>query len=113
VGNPFSALTDGLSNTLLAGEKHVPLNQFGKGWYDNAYYNGDYPLSTLRAAGPGLPLAQGPNDTITGWVFGSWHQGICPFVFCDGSVRTLRNSTNPSVLGLLACRNDGQPIPDY
>ena len=59
---PFSAITDGLSNTLLAGEKHVPPVWFGKGWYDNSYYNGDYTLSTLRAAGPDFPLAQWPTD---------------------------------------------------
>jgi hypothetical protein len=113
VGNSFSAITDGLSNTLMVGEKHVPLGQFGRGWSDNSCYNGDYTLSTMRAAGPDFPLAKSPRETPTGWVFGSYHPGICPFVFCDGSVRALRNSIDTGVLGLLACRNDGQSIPTY
>jgi prepilin-type processing-associated H-X9-DG protein len=113
VGNPFLAITDGLSNTLMVGEKHIPRGWFGKGWYDNCYYNGDYTLSTMRAAGPDFPLAQSPTDNTAGWVFGSYHPGMCPFAFCDGSVRSLVNSTDRSVLGLLACRNDGLPIPPY
>jgi hypothetical protein len=36
-----------------------------------------------------------------------------PVRFCDGSVRSLVNSIDPNVLGLLACRDDGQVIPNY
>ena len=43
----------------------------------------------------------------------SRHPGICQFVFCDGSVRLLYNSIDPVVFGLLAQRNDGQPVPGY
>ena len=117
VGIPFAAITDGLSNTLLAGEKHVPRGTFGQPWGDSSYYNGDYRHSTLRAAGPAFPLAQSPNDQeaegAVGYGFGSHHPGICPFVFCDGSVRSLVNSIDPNVLGLLASRDDGQVIPNY
>ena len=71
----------------------------------------------MRAAGPTFPLAQSPNDQeVEGpaaYWFGSYHPGICPFVFCDGSVRSLVNSIDPNVLGLLACRDDGQVIPNY
>jgi len=98
----------------MAGEKHVPLGRFGRGWHDNSIYNGNYTLSTMRAAGPDFPLARSPSENATNaWVFGSYHPGICPFVFCDGSVRSLPVSIDPFVLGLLACRNDGQPIPNY
>ena len=31
----------------------------------------------------------------------------------DGSVRLIVNSIDPVLLGLLAQRDDGQPIPDY
>jgi hypothetical protein len=117
VGIPFAAITDGPSNTLLAGEKHVPRGTFGPPWGDNAYYNGVYRHSTLRAAGPAFPLARSPNvqeaEGAVGYGFGSYHQGICPFAFCDGSVRSLVNSIDPNVLGLLACRDDGQVIPNY
>jgi hypothetical protein len=95
----------------MVGEKHVPIKQFGQGWFDNCYYNGDYPFATLRAAGPEYPLAQWPTDPPT-LGFGSYHTGICPFAFCDGSVRALYNSIDPAVLGLLAARSDGQVIPN-
>ena len=45
--------------------------------------------------------------------FGSWHTGICQFVFCDGSVKAIPTNININTLQLLAVRNDGQVIPDY
>src|SRR5262249_20504587 len=54
----FGSISDGLSNTLLIGEKHVPINEFGV--YKNAQgqkvtdtciYNGDDPAASARAAG--------------------------------------------------------------
>jgi xylan 1,4-beta-xylosidase len=35
------------------------------------------------------------------------------FVFCDGSVKPIKNTTDLEVLRRLAIRNDGQVIPDY
>jgi prepilin-type processing-associated H-X9-DG protein len=54
-------------------------------------------------------LVNGPNDlTDTSAIrFGSWHTGVCQFVFCDGSVRTLRNSTDTETLGNMTNRMDG------
>jgi prepilin-type processing-associated H-X9-DG protein len=98
----------------MAGEKHVPLGRFGRGWYDNSIYNGDYVLSATRAAGPDYPLVVSPSDAGPNSLgFGSYHPGTTPFVFCDGSVRSLRSNLSPATLGLLACRNDGRVIPDY
>ena len=110
-GVRFAEITDGLANTLLVGEKHVPRGQEGVHPYDCGIYDGHNPVCNTRAAGPGFPLAVLPSDT--GWKFGSHHPGICQFVFCDGSVRPLENTIDPVVLGLLAQRNDGQVIPDY
>ena len=107
----FKDITDGLSNTLLIGEKHVPLGKFGVGWWDNSTYNGDYYHSCTRTAGPDYPLAATITDP--GWKFGSYHPGICQFAFCDGRVVPLPVLTDPTTLGLLAKRNDGQVIPDY
>ena len=45
-------------------------------------------------------------------IFGSYHAGICQFVFCDGSVHPLSNTTAPRTLQLLAVRNDGQLVPE-
>jgi prepilin-type N-terminal cleavage/methylation domain-containing protein/prepilin-type processing-associated H-X9-DG protein len=110
-GIRFADISDGLSNTLLVGEKHVPEGYFGKHPWDCNIYDGHNPVCHTRCGGPDFPLAVSRNDL--GWKFGSSHPGLCQFVFCDGSVRTLANTTDPVTLGLLASRNDGQTIPSY
>jgi hypothetical protein len=108
-GVRFAAITDGLSNTLLVGEKHVPRGSEGLPPWDCGVYDGHNPACFARAAGPGLPLAMFANDSS--WRFGSRHPGICHFVFGDGSVRALPTGISPRTLGLLAHRADGQVIP--
>jgi len=117
----FAMIFDGLSNTFFAGEKHVPLTQFGVTVYgDGSIYNGDYWVSCSRSAGPNFPLAQSPLYMPTGSArapfdtnigFGSYHSGICHFLMGDGSVRALSNGTDPGILALLADIADGQVIP--
>jgi prepilin-type processing-associated H-X9-DG protein len=74
-------------------------------------FDGHNPVCNTRPAREDFPLAGTRFDT--GWKFGSYHPGICQFVFCDGSVHSLQNSISPATLGLLASRNDGQLIPQY
>ena len=98
-------------------------------------YCGVWTVFSGRIAGIGVPLAKGPSDVTptpnlprppgsTGtwrpgtdaiWAkkFGSWHSGVCNFAFCDGSVKAISNTIDEVTLGLLACRNDGQVIPNY
>jgi len=102
----FSAITDGLSNTILVGEKHVPLGKFGQGWLDSSLYNGEYPVCYLRGAGMGVGIAQFNNEPY--WKWGSYHTAVCLFALCDGSVQTLSKSIAPDVLGRLCQINDGQ-----
>ena len=54
-------------------------------------------------------LARSPKEFSP--LFGSYHPGLCQFVFGDGSVRPLQVTIDVSILTLLADRNDGQPIP--
>src|SRR5439155_19894127 len=103
----FTQITDGLSNTLFVGEKHVQQGNFGKGLLDCSLYIGDYWMCSNRSAGPNYVLAQ--TLTEPAMVFGSYHPGICQFVMGDGSVRALSNRTDPKVLALLANIADGQP----
>jgi type II secretory pathway pseudopilin PulG len=115
----FRDITDGTSHTFLVGEKHVPRSKYGQSgpsWGDGAIYNGDFPRNYSRIAGlPKFKLGQGPEDLSGPWhcKFGSDHVGICQFVFTDGHVASLSNSTDLTVLNRLAVRDDGQIIDGY
>ena len=110
---------DGTNATMLLGEKHIQLvissgvsagqpglNNFAiDGMIFSASENNTY----HRRAGPSFPLANSVQIPINNQ-FGSWHPGVCQFVFADGSVRALRNSTAGTTLGRLANRKDGEAV---
>lgn len=124
----FATMTDGTSNTALVGEKHVISGQEGIGFVDvngprsgdGSFFNDDSPQWFTRLMGrqtvsPGVFLdrnfALGPKDSFRpGERFGSYHPGVCQFVFGDGSVRAL--GTNIDILALtnIALPDDGQVI---
>jgi prepilin-type N-terminal cleavage/methylation domain-containing protein/prepilin-type processing-associated H-X9-DG protein len=115
-------ITDGTSNTFLAGEKHIPQGMFGRAKVgDGSIYNGVWTTYSGRLGGPDDPLAKGPNDLTPSTrgdafyarKFGSWHPGVCQFVFCDGSVKPIKTSIDPLNLRRLCVRNDGEPISSY
>jgi prepilin-type N-terminal cleavage/methylation domain-containing protein/prepilin-type processing-associated H-X9-DG protein len=116
----FADITDGLSNTLLIGEKHVRLGKFGQpSEGDNSIWNGDDIRTIVRVAGRqklgpiDRPFAVSPRDSFRPEErFGSYHAGVCQFVFCDGSVHPLSNSIDIDTLTRLAVRNDGLPLGD-
>jgi hypothetical protein len=110
-GVRFDQITDGLTHTILAGEKHVPLGRFGVGWLDSSTYNGDYPTPSARTDGKGKGLAQSRYEVT--WKFGSYHITVVQFLFGDGSVRPLDRSLDPIVLGQLLNINDGLPLAIY
>jgi prepilin-type N-terminal cleavage/methylation domain-containing protein len=111
-GIGFEVITDGLSNTLLLGEKHVPLGHFGDVPNDFCIYAAKDDTTVGRQAGPSYPLALSPTDPYQGQ-FGSWHTGVVQFVFCDGSVHQLSTATPGTTLGYLANRADGQVVPNF
>ncbi len=123
----FADITDGLSSTLLVGERPPsPDNRFGW-WYagtgqmldgsaDMHLGVREY-ISTFRApmchrtdAGfrPGTP-----DDMCDAFHFWSRHPGGASFLFADGSVRFLNYSADP-ILPALATRAGGESvaIPD-
>lgn len=112
---PFGAITDGLSNTSLIGEKQTIPSDLGIAWSagsDGAVFNGDQEGNFTRIAGPGYGLCNGEKDNSANYQirFGSWHAGVCMFVFCDGSVHTLSNDTPEDVLGNMTNRSDDNPL---
>jgi len=116
----FRDVKDGLSKTLLAGEKFVPNAYMGDPLYgDGSFMNDDGPGNAIRQTGPGYPLVTSENDETIPWqdvqnLFGSVHAGgVCQFVLGDGSVRAIEPSANTTVLGYLANINDGQSVGDY
>ena len=110
-GVSFAEITDGLSNTVLAGEKHVPTTGFNApNSGDGPAYNGDKGYS-FRALGGSSLIVRLPTSTARG--FGGPHTGVCNFVLGDGSVRALRSSLDGTILGLLAQINDGLPLANY
>jgi len=108
-GLSFSNIIDGLSTTLLLGEKQVDPANFGQVDADVFIYEGFYPRSYGRCAGPAAPLAISPEEPSLNQ-FGSAHPGVCNFVFADGSVRTLSTETSGTVLAALAGRDDGVTV---
>ncbi|MEX0613669.1 MAG: DUF1559 domain-containing protein [Pirellulales bacterium] len=116
----FHQVTDGLSHTIMFGEKYVHPDHMGDKFFgDNSFYTDEGNDNATRIAGPGYPIVPpahpklrfGDPEFIS---FGSDHSGgNCQFVFCDGSVRGFEPSINTVVLGRLANFHDNEVISDF
>jgi len=100
----FANVSDGISNVVFIGEKHVRKSQLN---FDGSIWNGDHGAS-FKKLGIGAPIARDMNATVG--QFGSYHPGVCQFVFGDGAVRALSVSTDLTTLDRLANRDDGEPV---
>jgi prepilin-type N-terminal cleavage/methylation domain-containing protein/prepilin-type processing-associated H-X9-DG protein len=110
-GFRFVDFTDGLTHTLLAGEKQVAMGFEGIGWGDCSLYDASFPTCSTRYVSRKVGLTTNPRDP--GSKFGSRHTGVVMFCFADGRVQALRESIDPYTLELLGMRNDGLVTPDY
>ena len=111
----FDTLSDGLGNTLILGEKHVPLGKFGReSEGDGSIYNGDpLNLNAARVAAVNYPIARLPDEPFK-MNFGSYHPKMCHFITGDGGLRPIPTTVHGSVLAALAVRNDGRVVKfDY
>ena len=115
VGRKFAEVSDGLSNTILFGEKHVTRatinNRTVFDANDFCVFSGQPAFSVGRIGGPTAPLAISPDETYRNQ-FGSWHTGVVNFVRGDGSVSSLSTSISTQVLGYLCASGDGQTISE-
>jgi hypothetical protein len=105
-------VTDGLTNTILAGEMHVPLGKLGKSPEDSFIFNGDHVFNFSRIGAPTVPIvsdirATGGNSLVA---WGSWHPGVCHFAMADGSIRTIATTLDTDTLGRLCNRSDGKAM---
>jgi prepilin-type N-terminal cleavage/methylation domain-containing protein len=103
-------VTDGLSTTLLAGEKRLNINDLNKGAPDdNEGYTCGFDHDTVRNTDyPPEPDYFG-FDT-GGEVFGSSHPGYFSTVFADGSVHSISYSIDPAIWSALGNKSDGVAI---
>src|SRR5262249_11597786 len=100
----LASLERGTSNTLLVGDKHVPLGHYGQAAVgDGSLYSGQEPANSGRVGGPGYGLSPSPESPFNS-NFGSWHPGLCQFLVADLSVRELANSINEEFLGRFMVR---------
>jgi prepilin-type processing-associated H-X9-DG protein len=123
--NSFATITDGTSTTLMAGERSRNLA--------DATWVGVIPgaqictkptwrvqecepssVMVLGHTGPspgGQQYVDVPNYKAAGTDdFWSLHPGGCEFLFCDGSVRFLKESINAKVFSYLATRAGGEVV---
>jgi prepilin-type N-terminal cleavage/methylation domain-containing protein/prepilin-type processing-associated H-X9-DG protein len=104
-------ITDGISNTIMVGEKVMdPATYLSGSWYwDEPYFVGGSDNSARR----GLKLLQDAVgvDVVQNW--GSAHASSANFLFADGSVRELTYGLAPNVMLALLTHNESDFVPDY
>jgi len=131
----FAAVTDGLSNTLLMGERNHRDPDFDAwttansglrmyqvsvwAWaggrkgaamlFCSAAVNINTTARTLNPSSPTTPNIQNQDRRFNAW--GSNHTGGVNFVLGDGSVRFVRDGIPSQTLALLSQRDDNQPLP--
>jgi prepilin-type N-terminal cleavage/methylation domain-containing protein/prepilin-type processing-associated H-X9-DG protein len=136
-GAKVQQITDGTSNTLLAGEKYCNPNYYDTVTYpdlssnpaddnpgDNSSLWGGYDQDSIRFASGGygdsgqrqgnLPVRDTEGNSERRGAkdfvkqFGSPHTGAVNMVFCDGSVRSIEFDIAPEVWNAYGKRNDGE-----
>lgn len=107
-------VTDGISQTILIGEPHVPFDKDLTTPYNGPAYYGRYLTNFARIGGPGVPLAHNRKDSrASQYSFGSSHDGVVQFAFADGSVQAIGTSLSTRVLGELSNRRDSRVVGEY
>jgi prepilin-type N-terminal cleavage/methylation domain-containing protein/prepilin-type processing-associated H-X9-DG protein len=111
--NGVGNISDGLSNTLMVGEKRVNLAKLGQPNTDDILgYTAGWDDETMRQT-EFLPLPDYRDPTTSDTIarFGASHSGSFNMVFADGTVRLISYSIQKTTFSLLGNCSDGQPIP--
>lgn len=104
-------VTDGLSNTMLLGEKFMPANRYTDGQFDadnEPALSGDS-RDQIRWGNSGLMPRQ---DRIgySGYVFGGAHADSFNLIMCDGSLKRLSYAVTPAIYECIINRADGKAM---
>jgi prepilin-type N-terminal cleavage/methylation domain-containing protein/prepilin-type processing-associated H-X9-DG protein len=104
-------ITDGTSNTLLAGDKRLNRANLGQPQKDDdtgyaSGFDADVIRATTRPPLPDYNAPSGDGDLR----FGSSHTGVFNVVFADGSVHSLSYAISPDTFRYLGAEADGQVI---
>ncbi len=111
---------DGLSNTILIGERYLAPDHYtdGRDDADNETLYSGYDDDNLRytvydtSTGFGRPFQDRPGywGDLSRFSFGSAHAQACHLVFCDGHVQRISYSINGNTWTLLGNRKDGKVV---
>lgn len=111
----FASITDGTSNTTLFGEKSIRPNSLRGKNEDRSVFGGNRNntrrmMGVSNVNGDVRPLLPPNNQNLpfANSSFGGPHPGVTNFAFVDGSVRSLRISTDVNILTALVTRSGGE-----
>ena len=107
----MASVRDGLSNTLMLGEKYLDSDHYfdGLGSGDNETMYQGFDDDNARPT-YSVPMQDQPGYDGGNRVFGSAHAGGFNVALCDGSIRSLSYSIDLSTFQSLGNRQDGQVI---
>ncbi len=116
-------ITDGASNTYLAGEKYINTDFYytGQCWSDDQGYTAGFDWDSVRYSTDKphwcpsecqnqTPWPDTPGDWTHWAAFGSAHATSFGMAMCDGSVQAINYSIDVAVHHCLGAINDGNPI---
>jgi type II secretory pathway pseudopilin PulG len=105
-------VVDGLSNTILIGEKELDVNHYtdGQTYCDDNCIMAGLDNDIYRGGGGSTPPIQDAPGVASQNQFGSAHANICLFVFCDGAVHKIGYGIDPTTFLNLLSRNDRQAV---
>lgn len=111
----FASCTDGLSNTLMVGEKWLrPHNYHGGDWHDDRGWTDGWDPDIVRYTG--FRPVRDAESTGYGWEgyqFGGPHDGGFNGLLGDGSVRFISFNINETVFNNLGHKSDGNTLGEF
>jgi prepilin-type N-terminal cleavage/methylation domain-containing protein/prepilin-type processing-associated H-X9-DG protein len=112
----MAAITDGVSNTYLVGERYIDPDTYttGKADDDDQGWDMGYDFDVNRWTNNSADYwpRQDRAGAIGMYAFGSAHSNTFNMAFCDGSVHSIGYSIAGETHRCLGSRNDNKPIDD-